>query len=295
MDEEIHSEVLAELRRDSRVRSGEIDVSVSNGAVTLTGWVDSDSQRLMAGAVAGRIDGVKAVANELRVRMSPLAHAAGEGPAAILAAAVRAELSWEPRVQGGDITVSVNEGVVMLGGRVDTFAQRWAAERAAHRVRGVRAVANDIEVRPSASDLPSDSAVFEAIAAALRWNDLIRAGTVEATVADGWVTLKGEVESEYQRWEAERLVARLKGVTGVTNVILLRPSGSASALRQHVIDEALRRNAQVDMEAIKVIVEESAVILIGAVRSWAEREAVEHTAWSAPGITSVDNRIVVSS
>jgi osmotically-inducible protein OsmY len=198
-------------------------------------------------------------------------------------------------VQAGEITVSVNDGVVRLGGRVDTFAQRWAAERAAHRVRGVRGVANDIEVHPSAPDPPSDSAVAEAVAAALRWNDVVPADRLEATVAEGWVTLYGEVESEYQRREAERLVARLKGVTGVTNVILLRPSGSPSALRQHVIDEALRRNAQVDMDAIKVIVEESAVILIGAVRSWAEREAVEHTAWSAPGITSVDNRIVVST
>jgi osmotically-inducible protein OsmY len=295
VDEKIHNEVLAELRREPRVRSGEIDVSVSNGAVTLTGWVDSDAQRLMAGAVAGRIDGVKVVANELRVRTSPSAQPAGEGPATILAAAVRAELSWDPRVQAGDITVSVNEGVVLLGGRVDTFAQRRAAERAAHRVRGVKAVANDIEVRPSTPDPPSDSTVAEAIAAALRWNDLVPADTLEATVAEGWVTLTGEVESEYQRWEAEHLVARLKGVTGVTNVILLRPSGSASAVRQHVLDEALRRNAQVDMDAIKVIVEESAVILIGAVRSWAEREVVEHTAWSAPGVTSVDNRIVVAT
>lgn len=218
-----------------------------------------------------------------------------EGPSAILAAAVRAELSWEPKVQGGDITVSVNEGVVTLGGRVDTFAVRLAAERAAHRVRGVRAVANDIEVQPSGADAPSDSALAEAIAAALRWNDAIPADTFEATVVEGWVTLKGEVESEHQRWEAERVVGRLKGVTGVTNVILLRPSGSASVIRQHVIDEALRRNAQVDLDTIKVIVDESAVILIGAVRSWAEREAVEHTAWSAPGVTSVDNRIVVAT
>jgi len=208
---------------------------------------------------------------------------------------VLAELNWEPRVQAGDITVSVNKGVVMLGGQVDTFARRLAAERAAHRVRGVKAVINDIEVRPSGPDSPSDSALAEAIAAALKWNDLVCADTLEATVAEGWVTLKGHVESEYQRSEVERLVARLRGVTGVTNVILLRPSGSASAPRQHVIDEALRRNAQVDLDAIKVIVEESAVILIGAVRSWAEREAVEHIAWSAPGITSVDNRIVVST
>ena len=209
---------------------------------------------------------------------------------------VLAELNWEPRVQAGDITVSVNEGVVMLGGWVDTFARRWAAERAAHRVRGVKAVVNDIEVRPSGPDPPSDLALAEAIASALKWNDLVCADTLEATVAEGWVTLKGQVESEYQRSEVEGLVARLRGVTGVTNVILLRPSsGSASALRQHVIDEALRRNAQVDIDAIKVIVEESAVILIGAVKSWAEREAVEHIAWSAPGITSVDNRIVVST
>src|SRR6185436_17208998 len=109
---------------------------------------------------------------------SPLAQPVGEGPAAILAAAVQAELSWEPRVQAGNITVSVDEGVVMLGGQVDTFAKRWAAERAAHRVRGVKAVTNDIEVRPSAPYAPNDSAVAEAMAAALRWNDLVPADTL---------------------------------------------------------------------------------------------------------------------
>lgn len=211
-----------------------------------------------------------------------------------LATEVRSELSWDPRVQPNAITVTVTDGVVTLGGWVDTYAKRQAATEAAHRIRGVKAVTNDIEVRQAGSGTPADAALSEVILSALEWNDLIPAHSVVATVVDGWVTLKGEVEWEFQRQEAERVVGRLRGVTGVTNVITVTPSARASALRED-IDEALSRNPRIDAGRVSVAVDDSAVILTGTVGSWAERDEVERAVWSARGITSVDNRIVVSS
>jgi osmotically-inducible protein OsmY len=211
-----------------------------------------------------------------------------------LATDVLTELSWDPRVQPSEITVSVRDGVVTLGGWVDAYAKRRAAVEAAHRIRGVKAVANGIEVRPAASGTPTDAALTEVILSALEWNGLIPSHSLSVTVFEGWVTLKGEVEWEYQRQEAERLVGRLKGVTGVTNVITIRPSVKASALREQ-IDEALSRNTHIDISRVNVVVDDSAVILTGTVGSWAAREEVERAVWAARGITSVDNRIVVSS
>jgi osmotically-inducible protein OsmY len=211
-----------------------------------------------------------------------------------LATDVVTELSWDARLQPNEITVSVKDGVVTLGGWVDAYAKRRAAAEAAHRIRGVKAVANDIEVRLAASDTPTDAALTDVILSALEWNGLIPANMLEATVTEGWVTLKGEVKWEYQRQDAERVVCRLRGVTGVTNVITVKPSATASALRED-IDEALSRNTHIDIDRISVVVDDSAVILTGTVRSWAERMEVERAVWSARGITSVDNRIVVSS
>jgi osmotically-inducible protein OsmY len=211
-----------------------------------------------------------------------------------LAADVLTELNWDPRVQAHEITVHVRDGVVTLGGWVDAYAKRRAATDAAHRIQGVKAVVNDIHVRLGASGTPTDAALTEVILSALEWNGLIPAHLLVATVFEGWVTLKGEVEWEYQRQEAERVVGRLKGVTGVTNVITLAPSTRASALREQVA-AALSRNAHIDIGRVNVVVDDSAVILTGTVGSWAEREEVERAVWSAHGITSVDNRIVVSS
>ena len=211
-----------------------------------------------------------------------------------LATDVLTELSWDPRVQPNEITVNVKDGVVTLGGWVDAYAKRRAAAEAAHRIRGVKAVANDIEVRLAASGTPTDAALTEVILSALEWNGLIPTNLLVATVFEGWVTLNGEVEWEYQRQEAERVVGRLKGVTGVTNVITVKPSARASALREQ-IDEALSRNTHIDIGRVSVVVDDSAVILTGTVGSWAAREEVERAVWSARGITSVDNRIVVSS
>jgi osmotically-inducible protein OsmY len=294
-DADIQSDVLTELKRDPRVKSQEINVLVENGVVALTGWVDSYSKRWAAAAAAHRIEGVKAVANDIEVQMSsPDEDAGADVAATALATEVLAELSWDPRLQPNQITVIVKDGVVTLTGWVDSYSKRWAAAEAAHRIRGVKAVANDIEVRLSGSDQHTDADMAETIVSALEWDGLTPTDMLDVTVSEGWVTLKGEVEWEYQKHEAERVVCRLKGVTGVTNMITVKPRVLASALKEK-IEAALVRNADTSMNRIVVAVEDSAVILTGTVSSWAEREEVERAVWSAPGITSVDNRISVSS
>jgi osmotically-inducible protein OsmY len=203
---------------------------------------------------------------------------------------VLAELKWDAQVQPNEIGVSVKDGVVILTGWVDSFLKKWAAEEAAHRVPGVKAVANDIEVR-----LPSERTDADIAAAAIRaleWDAGIPSDKIELTVSKGWVTFKGEVEWQYQKEDAERVVRRLSGVKGVTNLIVVKPRTTASELKKK-IEEALVRNAQIDASRITVEVQGTKAILKGTVRSWAEKEEAERVAWLAPGITSVENRITL--
>jgi osmotically-inducible protein OsmY len=207
---------------------------------------------------------------------------------------VLSELKWDARVQPNEIGVVVKDGVVTLTGWVDSYTKRWAAEEAAHRVRGVKAVANEIEVRlPSASER-TDADIGAAAARALEWDAFIPLDRLDVTVAKGWVTLKGEVEWQYQKQDAERVVRRLTGVKGVTNLITVKPRITPSELKQK-IEQALVRSAETDAQRITVEVEGSKVILKGAVRSWAEREEAARVAWLAPGVTSVENRITLSA
>jgi osmotically-inducible protein OsmY len=207
---------------------------------------------------------------------------------------VLSELKWDARVQPNEIGVVVKDGVVTLTGWVDSYTKRWAAEEAAHRVRGVKAVANEIEVRlPSASER-TDADIAAAAARALEWDAFIPLDRLDVTVAKGWVTLKGEVDWQYQKQDAERVVRRLTGVKGVTNLITVKPRITPSELKQK-IEQALVRSAETDAQRITVEVEGSKVILKGAVRSWAEREEAARVAWLAPGVTSVENRITLSA
>jgi len=205
---------------------------------------------------------------------------------------VLAELKWDARVMPNEIGVAVKDGVVTLPGWVDSYTKRWAAEDAAHRVRGVKAVANDIEVRLSSGAERNDTDIAAAAARALEWDAFVPIDTIDVTVSKGWVTLKGEVEWQYQKQDAERAVGRLAGVKGVTNLIVVKPRLTPSELKNK-IEQALVRSAELDAKRITVDVVGSKVTLKGTVRSWAEKKEAERQAWLAPGVTSVDNRIMI--
>jgi osmotically-inducible protein OsmY len=204
------------------------------------------------------------------------------------------ELKWDARIQPNEIGVAVKDGIVTLAGWVDSYIKKWAAERAALRVRGVKAVVNDIEVRLPTSAERTDADIAAEALRALTWDALVPTERIRVTVEDGWVTLRGEVEWEYQKRAAERDVSRLAGVRRVTNLIIVRPriEPSPEELKRR-IEEALVRNAETDARRITVFVEDGKVILSGTVHAWWEKEEAERVAWSAPGIVSVDNRIIV--
>ncbi len=206
---------------------------------------------------------------------------------------VLAEFKWDARVSPNEIGVAVKDGVVTLTGWVDSYTKRWGAEEAAYRVRGVKAVANDIEIRMPGSSERTDSDIAAAAVRALQWDSLVPADRINVTVSKGWVTLKGEVEWQYQKENAERDVRKLWGVKGVSNFITIKPRVRASELKDK-IEQALIRSVKTDAERLTVEVEGSKVILEGTVRSWAERDEAERAAWLAPGVTSVDNRITIS-
>jgi osmotically-inducible protein OsmY len=207
---------------------------------------------------------------------------------------VIAELKWEPRVNPAEIGVIAKDGVVTLTGWVDSYTKRWAAEESAHRVRGVKAVANDIEVRLGVGSERSDAEIAAAAVRALQWDALLVPEQIEVTVAKGWVTLKGSVDWDYKKREAERVVRNLAGVQGVINLIDVKPKAhpTPDEIKKQV-EQALVRSAETDAERITVEVDGSKVILKGTVRSWAEREEAERAAWRAPGVTSVDDRIAI--
>jgi osmotically-inducible protein OsmY len=203
------------------------------------------------------------------------------------------ELKWDARVRPNEVGVAVKDGVVTLAGWVDSYLKKIAAEEDAHRVPGVKAVVNDIEVRLPGSAERTDADLAKAVINALKWDAGIPTDKIDVTVDHGWVTLKGEVEYYFQKRDAERAVERLSGVRGVTNLLVVKPQPSPADLKQQ-IEKALIRNAETDARRITVEVQGSKVILRGTVSSYAEKKAAEETAWSAPGVTEVDNHIIVS-
>ena len=206
---------------------------------------------------------------------------------------VKAELGWNPDLKSTDIAISVKDGVVTLAGFVPRYIDKYEAEKAAKRVAGVLAVANDIEIRLPAVDERPDPEIAREVVTALKNQLPFSHERIKAVVRNGWVTLEGDVEWQYQRLTGERAVRPLKGVKGIINDIKTKPRVEPSDIKQK-IQEAFRRSAEVDANQITVETSGGEVILKGKVRSWLERDEAERVAWRAPGVTKVDDRIVVS-
>jgi osmotically-inducible protein OsmY len=203
------------------------------------------------------------------------------------------ELKWDTHVQPNEIGVVVKDGIVTLTGWVDSYLKKPAAEEAAHRVLGVKAVANDIEVHLPGFAERTDADLAAAVLNALRWDAAIPAGKVDVTVSQGWVTLKGEVNHYFQKRDAEPAIERISGVRGVSNLLTVKPQPVPQDLKSQ-IQKALVRNAQTDASRITVELQGSEVVLRGTVSSYAEKKAAEETACSASGVTEVHNRMIVS-
>lgn len=203
---------------------------------------------------------------------------------------VMAELAWDPAVKSNLIGVAVKDGVVTLTGHIETFAEKHAVSRAVQRVAGVKAIALELDVKIAPDHKRSDTEIATNAELALQWNALLSPNAVRLSVDHGWVTLRGEVEWDYQRKSAETAIRPLMGVVGISNDITLRVKPQAADL-SHRIEEALTRQALREAKRVQVSVEGNTVKLNGTVNSWQERNAIQGVAWSAPGVRTVVNEL----
>lgn len=205
---------------------------------------------------------------------------------------VEAELDWDPAIKSTAIGVSVKNGIVTLTGHIETYSEKWAVERAVKRVGGVKAIALEMDVRLSPAHLRSDTDIAEAAELALKWHTLVPTDAVRITVDNGWITLQGNVEWDFERRAVENAVRDLKGVVGLSNEIHVRQRPTSVDLTRR-IQEALTRQAAREAHHIEVDAKDGTVTLRGSVHSWHEREAAQGAAWSAPGVRVVINELKI--
>lgn len=206
---------------------------------------------------------------------------------------VHDQLAWEPSVRDDEIGVAVKDGVVTLSGHVPSYADKYIAIYAVERVVGVKALADEMQVNLPSAHQRTDTELAHAAVNVMEWNVQVPDDRVRVTVRDGWITLEGEVEWQYQRAAAERCLHDLKGVRGVTNLIAMKPERVSASDVTETIKDTLRRSADRAADGITVETHEGAVTLKGVVRSFAERRDAERAAWNAPGVTKVDDRLIV--
>lgn len=202
------------------------------------------------------------------------------------------ELEFEPSIDAAHIGVTAEDGIVTLTGHVSTYAEKIAAENAARRVKGVQGIASEIEVRYPDEAKTSDDEIARRVLNVLKWNVIVPADAVQVVVRSAIVTLMGELNWQYKRHAVEEAVAKLEGVTGVINAITIKPTVSVPDIKER-IEDALKRHAEVEARAIRVIVHDGKVSLEGTVDNWDERQAVENAAWSVAGVKSVDDRLII--
>lgn len=205
------------------------------------------------------------------------------------------ELKYEPSVDASEIGVTAKDGIVGLTGNVKNYAEKYAAVHAAERVAGVKAVTDELKVDLPSFHVRNDEDIARAAIYGLQWDVWVPSDRIKVKVADGWVTLEGEVDYKYQQTAAENAVHNLTGVRGVSNLITLKMPAVVPSEVKTNIELALRRAAEVDADRIKVSVARDRVTLKGTVSSWAERQAAEHAAWSAPGVTWVEDDLVIAA
>ena len=202
------------------------------------------------------------------------------------------ELEFEPSVNAAHIGVATENGVVTLTGHVGSYAEKIAAERVVQRIKGVRAIAQEIDVRYPDAKKTADDEIAKRALSIISWDTTIPTDDVKVKVQNGWITLSGEVEWNYQRTAAEEAVRKLSGVVGVSNLVGVRPRVDGSDVKIR-IEEALRRNAEIEAEGVRVAVSGATVTLEGTVASWRERSVAEQAAWAIPGVGVVEDRLVV--
>jgi len=203
------------------------------------------------------------------------------------------ELDFEPSIDAADIGVAVEDGVATLTGHVPTYAQKITVEDVVRRVKGVKGIAQQIEVRPFGTNRTADDEIAKRALSTINWNTAIPDDAVQVKVQEGWVTLTGKVEWQYQKTAAADAVRDLAGVVGVTNRIEIASRASAFDVKKR-IEDALKRNAEIEAQAIRVnVLDGGKITLDGKVHAWSERRAAERAAWSAPGVKVVDDRITI--
>lgn len=203
------------------------------------------------------------------------------------------ELDFEPGVDAAHIGVAVENGVVTLSGHVSNYMERLAAENAVRRVKGVQAIALEIQVRYASDKKTADDEIARRALDIMRWSVVVPRDRIHITVSGGWVTLSGEVDSQYQRNAAEDEVRRLSGVAGIINKITIKPRVQAGDIKRK-IEDAFRRHAEIEAQSVQVTADGGKVVLQGSVHDWHERAAAERAAWAAPGVISVDDRLTIA-